>query len=108
MTADTPDPSLHAEAMAVRGRVPGRSGVMDVSGLNVGNAKPERCPECSGKGCGTCGGRGYFLWKACPNCGDIGWDGLGDGIYACRISCGFRWTEDHPGWRIQRLPGEED
>lgn len=111
MTADTPSPP--GEARAVLARVLTRT---DVINLNVGKAKPSRCHECSGTGtcgcqapgCCGCSGCGYFLWKACPNCGDIGWDGLGNGMYACRISCGFRWTEDHPGWQIQRLPGEED
>ena len=88
--------------------------IIDISKVNVGKAKPARCADCSGTGrcrckcqstdCCGCGGIGYQLWLACPNCGDIGYDGLGNGRYACRISCGFTWTEDHPGWQIQRLP----
>jgi hypothetical protein len=27
-----------------------------------------------------------------------------DGM-ACRISCGYRWIADDPGWRAQVLPG---
>jgi hypothetical protein len=45
------------------------------------------------------------LWHACPNCGDIGYDKFSDGTYACRIRCGYRWTDDDPGWQIQRMPG---
>lgn len=84
----------------------------DLSRLDIGRAKPDLCPECSGKGvraghtsaCSQCDGRGFVLWLACPNCGDITWDGLGNGQYACRIGCGFTWDESHPGWQIQRLP----
>jgi hypothetical protein len=47
--------------------------------------------------------------RACPLCGDVGWDYINctddrDGM-ACQISCGYRWTADHPGWRAQVLPG---
>jgi hypothetical protein len=77
-----------------------------------GRARVTRCGECDGRGhyrsgrqCFGCRGQGMTLWHACPNCGDIGYDKLSDGTYACRISCGYRWTEDHPGWQIQRLPG---
>ena len=82
-----------------------------------GLAKITRCGTCESTGrvgrerqyeCHGCGGTGRALWRACPRCGDIGWDRLANGTYACRISCGYRWTEDHPGWQIQRLPGEEN
>jgi hypothetical protein len=77
-----------------------------------GRAKVTRCGACRGTGrdgryeCSDCEGTGWQLWKACPRCGDIGWDRLADGTYACRISCGFTWSEDHPGWRAQRLPDQ--
>jgi hypothetical protein len=46
--------------------------------------------------------------RACPLCGDPGWDYLNgtddhDGM-TCHISCGYRWTADDPGWRAQVLP----
>lgn len=76
-----------------------------------GLARITRCGECEGRGhyrsgwqCAGCKGTGWELWKACPQCGDIGWDRLSDGTYACRISCGYTWTDDHPGWQVQRLP----
>jgi hypothetical protein len=71
-----------------------------------------RCGECEGRGhyrsgteCIGCHGDGRELWRACPRCGDIGWDKLNDGTYECRISCGYIWTEDHPAWKVQVLPG---
>ena len=80
-----------------------------------GRGRITRCGECEGRGqyqsgleCAGCKGNGRQLWRACPACGDIGWDkhrgGELDGTYECRIGCGYRWTEDHPGWLIQRLP----
>ena len=76
-----------------------------------GRAIIMRCGECGATGqysgggpCLGCQGTGKQLWRACPACGDIGYDRLADGTYACRISCGYRWTEDHPGWQAQRLP----
>jgi len=78
-----------------------------------GRAKITRCGTCEGRGrfrsgdeCYDCEGTAWQLWKACPQCGDIGWDRLADGTYACRISCGFTWGEDHPGWQAQRLPDQ--
>jgi hypothetical protein len=43
--------------------------------------------------------------RACPLCGDPGWDYVNgmndrDGM-ACGISCGYTWTADDPGWRAQ-------
>jgi hypothetical protein len=77
-----------------------------------GRARITRCGTCEGRGrfrsgdeCYDCEGTTWQLWKACPRCGDIGWDRLADGQYACRISCGYRWGEDDPGWLAQRLPG---
>lgn len=41
-------------------------------------------------------------------CGDPGWDYVNGTDYhhgmACRISCGYRWTANDPGWRAQILP----
>jgi hypothetical protein len=47
--------------------------------------------------------------RACPLCGDPGWDYVNgmnnrDGM-ACQISCGYQWTAEDPGWRAQVLPG---
>lgn len=76
-----------------------------------GLGRISRCPECLGTGrcscgvCCECKGDGRHLWRACPQCGDIAWDKHSDGTYECRISCGYIWTEDHPGWQIQVLPG---
>jgi hypothetical protein len=76
-----------------------------------GRARVTRCGGCNARGwygqgykCSDCEGTGWQLWKACPRCGDIGYDRVGDGQYACRISCGYRWGEDDPGWQAQRLP----
>jgi hypothetical protein len=76
-----------------------------------GRARVTRCGECSGRGhynsgseCSGCEGTGWELWQACPRCGDIGFDRVGVGQYACRISCGYQWGEDDPGWRAQRVP----
>jgi hypothetical protein len=78
-----------------------------------GRARITRCGGCRGTGqcgcpgeavCCDCKGDGRELWRACPRCGDIAWDKHSDGIYECRISCGYIWTEDHPGWQIQVLP----
>src|SRR5512135_2977261 len=75
-----------------------------------GQATITRCGTCGSTGrlgaheCYSCGGTRWQLWRACPACGDIGYDRVGAGEYACRISCDYRWTEDHPGWQAQRLP----
>jgi hypothetical protein len=75
-----------------------------------GRARITRCGTCGNTGrlgsgeCYDCEGTGWQLWRACPRCGDIGWDRLAPGSYACRISCGSTWGEDDPGWQAQRLP----
>ena len=66
------------------------------------------CSECEGRGCEQCGQSGQELWRACPKCGDIGFDFINgqndaDGM-ACRIGCGFKWAADDPRWLVQRLP----
>ncbi len=69
------------------------------------------CPECKGvpgRDCLYCHGTGQHLMRACPLCGDPGWDYLNgtddrDGM-ACRINCGYTWTTNDPGWRAQVLP----
>jgi hypothetical protein len=70
------------------------------------------CQECkgvAGRRCHECQGQGKYVMRACPLCGDPGWDFVNgmddhDGM-ACRISCGYRWTADDRGWRAQVLPG---
>jgi len=69
------------------------------------------CPECkgvAGKRCHECQGQGRYVTRACPLCGDPGWDYVNgindqDGM-ACRIGCGYRWAADDLGWRAQVLP----
>jgi hypothetical protein len=61
-----------------------------------------------GRASGQCGNTGKVLWRACPKCGDIGFDYLNgrdeaDGI-VCRNGCGFNWAADDPRWLAQRLP----
>jgi hypothetical protein len=76
-----------------------------------GKARIMTCPECKGtrgRDCAGCRGDGRILIRACPLCGDIGWDyinGTDDrqGM-ACRISCGYTWTATDPGWQAQVLP----
>jgi hypothetical protein len=84
---------------------------MDSMTLNPpGKAVVTRCGACSGAGvdgssrCRDCDGTGKMLYRACPRCGDIGFDKMPDGTFACRISCGYRWTAEDPGWVIQYLP----
>jgi hypothetical protein len=70
-------------------------------------------PDCHGvpgQDCLECCGEGSFIRRACPLCGDPGWDYVNgtddrDGM-ACRISCGCHWTSDAPGWRGQVLPSK--
>jgi hypothetical protein len=76
-----------------------------------GRARVMSCPECKGtptSACPACRGAGKLLVRACPLCGDIGWDYTNgvddrDGM-ACRNSCGYTWTAEDPGWRAQVLP----
>jgi hypothetical protein len=79
-----------------------------------GRALIETCPDCTGTGsyrgeeCLMCEGTGRCLLRACPACGDVGWDyvnGVDDSEgMACRLGCGYRWLRDDPGWLAQRLP----
>jgi hypothetical protein len=69
------------------------------------------CPDCAGvpgRSCHECQGEGRYIMRACPRCGDPGWDYVNgmddhDGM-ACRISCGHQWNAHDPGWRAQVLP----
>jgi len=60
--------------------------------------------------CLECHGQGRYIQRACPLCGDPGWDWVNGAddrdSMACRISCGYTWTADDPGWRAQVLPGK--
>ena len=75
-----------------------------------GKAQILPCPECKGTpgpDCLDCGGSGWHIMRACPRCGDVGWDYNNgtddrDGM-TCRISCGYTWTADNPGWHMQKL-----
>ena len=84
-----------------------------VSGPGSGNADIFRIRRCShgevkinlGRECRSAD---RLLRRACPLCGDPGWDYVNgmddrDGM-ACRISCGYRWPADDPGWQAQVLP----
>jgi hypothetical protein len=89
----------------------GRNWAMGEPMLPPGRAQIMRCDGCGGRRrdgqgseCPDCEGTGRQVWRACPRCGDIGYDQVGDGQYACRISCGYRWDETDPRWQIQHLP----
>ena len=76
-----------------------------------GKARITPCPDCrgeAGRSCHECHGKGVVLLRACPLCGDVGWDyvnGTNDCAgMACRIGCGYSWSADEPGWRAQMLP----
>ncbi len=76
--------------------------------LPPGKAVLTACDDCQGQGCAYCGETGQRLWKACPKCGDIGFDFINgrnetDGM-VCQIACGFTWAADDPRWLAQRLP----
>ena len=73
-----------------------------------GKAVVTACESCAGLGCRQCNETGKQLLKACPKCGDVGFDFINgrneaDGM-VCRIGCGFRWAGDDPRWLAQRLP----
>lgn len=73
-----------------------------------GKAVIEVCAACSGRGCRNCDYAGKRLWKACPKCGDSGFDFINghnesDGM-VCRVGCGFKWAADDPRWLAQRIP----
>jgi hypothetical protein len=75
-----------------------------------GKARVIPCPECggeAGRSSYECHGKGVVLQRACPLCGDVGWDfvnGIDDRAgMACRVGCGYRWSADDPGWRAQAL-----
>ncbi len=43
----------------------------------LGKARVMSCPECKGarmSACPACRGEGKLLVRACPLCGDLGWD----------------------------------
>lgn len=76
-----------------------------------GRASIVPCPECrgeAGRSCYECHGEGVLLQRACPLCGDLGWDyvnGMDEGAgMTCRLGCGYRWCADHRGWSAQVLP----
>jgi hypothetical protein len=70
------------------------------------------CPDCHGargRDCVECRGEGRFVRRACPLCGNVGWDYINgaddrDGM-ACRMGCGYQWTREDLGWRAPVLPG---
>jgi len=74
-------------------------------------AKVESCPDCrgvAGQACYECHGRGVILIRACPACGNPGWDYINgtddrDGM-TCASGCGHLWAADDPGWLAQSLP----
>jgi hypothetical protein len=76
-----------------------------------GRAHITPCPDCKGTpglDCPECEGTGKIIYRACPRYGDIAWDYINDRReIACRISCGYRWTDDDPGWLIQQLPDQD-
>ena len=75
-----------------------------------GKGRIMTCPECQGargRDCVECHGGGRILIRACPQCGDLGWDyvnGIDDrGGMACQLGCDYRWDPNDPGWRAQVL-----
>ena len=72
-----------------------------------GKAVITTCQDCGGAGCGHCGSTGRTLWKACPRCGDIGFDFINgrdqDQGMICRLGCGYKWSADDPRWLAQRI-----
>src|SRR5258706_14573861 len=69
-----------------------------------GRARVMSCPECKGTPtptCPTCRGAGKLLVRACPLCGDIGWDYFSGVVHrdrmACRLSCSYTWHADDHG-----------
>jgi hypothetical protein len=76
-----------------------------------GKARVVPCREChgaAGRSCYECHGAGLLLQRACPLCGDLGWD-YANGTdemagMTCRIGCGYRWSANDLGWRAQVLP----
>ena len=76
-----------------------------------GKARVVRCPDCegiAGRSCYECHGKGTLLMRACPLCGDLGWDyvnGIDDRSgMACSLGCGYHWSNDDPAWHAQVLP----
>ena len=84
---------------------------MDSAVTPPGKARIVPCPDCqgvSGLSCYECHGHGKLLMRACPLCGDLGWDYVNgtddrDGM-ACQLGCGYRWMSDDPGWQAQNWP----
>lgn len=79
-----------------------------------GKARITLCPEChgqAGRSCYECHGEGVLLQRACPLCGNVGWDYInGQDEHAgmvCRMGCGYRWSDDNPGWCAQVLLGKD-
>lgn len=78
-----------------------------------GLAQLRPCPDCQGKigqQCYECRGRGVILMRACPACGNAGWD-YANGIddrdgMTCTSGCGHRWTASDPAWLAQTLAAE--
>jgi hypothetical protein len=73
-----------------------------------GKALVTECIGCNGRGCRDCGNTGRELMKACPKCGDVGFDFINghseQAGMVCRLGCGFKWAADDPRWLAQRLP----
>lgn len=73
-----------------------------------GRAQLVPCPDCDGapaRSCHECHGTGSILLRACPLCGDLGWDYVNgtddrDGM-VCGLGCGYRWPAHDPAWQAQ-------
>jgi hypothetical protein len=65
-------------------------------------------PDCKGTpglDCPECEGTGKIIYRTCPRCGDIAWDYINDRREMVgRISFGYQWTANDPGWLLQQLP----
>jgi len=78
-----------------------------------GKAQVALCPDCqgvAGRSCYECHGAGSILLRACPLCGDLGWDyvnGTDDRSgMTCRLGCGYRWPAADPAWRAQVMQAD--
>ena len=73
-----------------------------------GKARITPCPDCqgvAGKPCHECHGDGRLLRRACPLCGDLGWDYANGTDDRQGMTCRYHWAPGNPAWRAQVLPG---
>ena len=69
-----------------------------------GKALITSCPACNGEHCRDCEDTGLVLMKACPNCGDVGFDVINGQNDHAEMVCGLAVASDgqltsRGGWR---------